>query len=62
MTTPLSNVDLLTLDSKNPSKTPSSSSIEEEIHALHAEIEHLKSLMETVSKPSFGTCSITNND
>jgi len=57
MTTPLNNVDLLTSDSKNPYKTPSSSSIEEGTQALSAKIKHLKSHMESISKQLSGTSS-----
>jgi len=45
-------------DSENLDKTPSSST-EEGMPTLRAEIERLKTLMESISKPPFGTCSLT---
>jgi len=53
MTKPLSNVDIPTSDSRNLGKTPSSS-IEEEIHALRAEI-----VTESIIKPPSSTCFLT---
>ena len=44
---------------ENSSKTSSFSSIEEGMLALRAEIECLKSLMDSIRKPPFGTCFLS---